>query len=123
MCRRDKPSDGTGGWTQTWGTVAHDLPCRIDSEVLWRRDGTPLAVEYTSYPILDAGEVLACDWLVLPKDCGRPDFLSDFELVEQVETAVPSHHTYAYDLYRRRPSIPISVESDSTDAEPFHRDP
>jgi len=34
------------------------VPCRIDSEVLWRRDGTPLAVEYTSYPILDAGEVL-----------------------------------------------------------------
>ena len=72
---------------------------------------------------IDAGEVLACEWLVLPKDCGRPDFLSDFELVEQVETAVPSHHTYAYDLYRRRPSIPISVESDSTDAEPSHRDP
>ena len=34
------------------------VPCRIDSEVLWRRDGTPMAVEYTSYPILDAGEVL-----------------------------------------------------------------
>jgi len=34
------------------------VPCRIDSEVMWRRDGTPMAVEYTSYPILDAGEVL-----------------------------------------------------------------
>lgn len=29
------------------------VPCRIDSEVLWRRDGTPMAVEYTSYPIVD----------------------------------------------------------------------
>lgn len=34
------------------------VPCRIDSEVLWRRDGTPMAVEYTSYPILDGGQVL-----------------------------------------------------------------
>ncbi|MFM2095102.1 MAG: hypothetical protein RIS70_2226 [Planctomycetota bacterium] len=71
---------------------------------------------------IEAGEVLACEWLVLPKDCGRPDFLGGFELVEQIETDVPSHHTYAYDLYRRRQSTPISVESDSTDAEPSHRD-
>jgi PAS domain S-box-containing protein len=34
------------------------VPCRIDNEVLWRRDGTSLPVEYTSYPILDGGEVL-----------------------------------------------------------------
>lgn len=34
------------------------VPCRIDSEVLWRRDGHPFAVEYTSYPILEGGEVL-----------------------------------------------------------------
>lgn len=34
------------------------VPCRIDSEVLWRRDGSPFAVEYTSYPILEGGEVL-----------------------------------------------------------------
>lgn len=34
------------------------VPCRIDSEVLWRRDGTALQVEYTSYPILDGGDVL-----------------------------------------------------------------
>lgn len=72
---------------------------------------------------IEAGEVLACEWLVLPKDCGRPDFLGGFELVEQIETEVPSHHTYAYDLYRRRQSMPISVESDSPDAEPSRRDP
>jgi PAS domain S-box-containing protein len=34
------------------------VPCRIDSEVLWRRDGAPFAAEYSSYPILDAGQVL-----------------------------------------------------------------
>jgi PAS domain S-box-containing protein len=34
------------------------VPCRIDSEVLWRRDGSAFAAEYTSYPILDGGEVL-----------------------------------------------------------------
>lgn len=33
------------------------LPCRIDSEVFWRRDRTAFAVEYSSYPILDAGQV------------------------------------------------------------------
>jgi len=34
------------------------VPCRIDSEVLWRRDGHAFAVEYTSYPILEGGQVL-----------------------------------------------------------------
>ncbi len=33
------------------------LPCRIDSEVFWRRDGSAFAVEYSSYPIVEAGEV------------------------------------------------------------------
>ena len=33
------------------------VPCRIDSEVLWRRDGTSFAAEYSSYPILDEGVV------------------------------------------------------------------
>lgn len=34
------------------------VPCRIDSEVLWRRDGSAFAVEYTVHPILESGEVL-----------------------------------------------------------------
>ncbi|HSV54962.1 MAG TPA: PAS domain-containing protein [Burkholderiaceae bacterium] len=33
------------------------LPCRIDTEVFWRRDRTPVAVEYTSHPIVDGEEV------------------------------------------------------------------
>jgi len=33
------------------------LPCRIDSEVFWRRDGTSFPVEYSSHPILDEGQV------------------------------------------------------------------
>ena len=33
------------------------LPCRIDSEVLWRADGTSFSAEYSSYPILDGGAV------------------------------------------------------------------
>lgn len=30
-------------------------PCRIDTEVFWRADGTAFPVEYTSHPILDLG--------------------------------------------------------------------
>jgi PAS domain S-box-containing protein len=32
-------------------------PCRIDSEVFWRRDGSALPVEYSSHPILDGSKV------------------------------------------------------------------
>ena len=34
------------------------LPCRIDSEVFWRRDGSAFAVEYSSHPILNGAQVL-----------------------------------------------------------------
>ncbi len=33
------------------------LPCRIDSELFWRRDGSSFPVEYSSHPILDGGQV------------------------------------------------------------------
>ncbi|RZI70320.1 MAG: PAS domain S-box protein, partial [Variovorax sp.] len=33
------------------------LPCRIDTEVFWRRDRTPFAVEYSSHPIMDGAQV------------------------------------------------------------------
>ncbi|MDP1684640.1 PAS domain-containing sensor histidine kinase [Hydrogenophaga sp.] len=33
------------------------LPCRIDSEVFWRRDGSSFPVEYSSHPIVDGGAV------------------------------------------------------------------
>lgn len=33
------------------------LPCRIDTEVFWRREGTPFAVEYSSHPIMDGARV------------------------------------------------------------------
>ncbi len=32
-------------------------PCRVDTEVFWRADGKPFDVEYSSYPIIDAGVV------------------------------------------------------------------
>ena len=31
--------------------------CRMDKEVMWRQDGTPLSVEYSSFPILEGGRV------------------------------------------------------------------
>jgi PAS domain S-box-containing protein len=33
------------------------LPCRIDSELFWRHDGSAFPVEYSSYPIVDNGVV------------------------------------------------------------------
>jgi two-component system, sensor histidine kinase and response regulator len=33
------------------------VPCRVDAEVMWRRDGTSLPVEYSSFPIIQDGEV------------------------------------------------------------------
>ncbi len=31
--------------------------CRADTEVIWRRDGTPIPVEYSSFPILEEGRI------------------------------------------------------------------
>lgn len=33
-------------------------PCRIDSEVFWRRDASAFAVEYSSCPVFDGGEIV-----------------------------------------------------------------
>ena len=33
------------------------LPCRIDTELFWRRNGDAFAVEYSSYPIVENGAV------------------------------------------------------------------
>ncbi len=31
--------------------------CSVDTEVIWRRDGTPIPVEYSSYPMLEGGTI------------------------------------------------------------------
>ena len=33
------------------------LPCRIDKEFFWRRDGSAFPVEYSSHPMVDGGQV------------------------------------------------------------------
>jgi len=33
------------------------LPCRIDDEVLWRADGSAFPAEYSSYPVIERGQV------------------------------------------------------------------
>lgn len=32
--------------------------CRVDDEVMWRRDGTPIPVRYSAFPIIDEGSVV-----------------------------------------------------------------
>jgi len=32
--------------------------CRVDDEILWRRDGSSFPAEYASYPILNAETVV-----------------------------------------------------------------
>jgi PAS domain S-box-containing protein len=39
-------------------TLRNGLICKVGDEVLWRRDGTSLPVEYTSAPIIEAGEIV-----------------------------------------------------------------
>ena len=41
----------------TYRTYKNGESCRVDGEVLWRRDGTPVPVEYASFPILEDGKV------------------------------------------------------------------
>jgi PAS domain S-box-containing protein len=33
------------------------MPCRIDNEVLWRADGSAFPAEYSSYPVIEHGQV------------------------------------------------------------------
>jgi PAS domain S-box-containing protein len=35
----------------------HGIPCSVDDEVLWRKDGVPLQVEYTASPVRSLGEI------------------------------------------------------------------
>jgi len=37
--------------------LTHGEGCRVDGEVMWRRDGTALPVEYSSSPIMDNGKI------------------------------------------------------------------
>src|ERR671922_3057425 len=38
-------------------TLTEGMRCRVDDEVMWRRDGTAVPVEYTSQPIFEDGAV------------------------------------------------------------------
>ena len=40
-----------------YGAFKNGESCYIDSEVTWRRDGTPVQVEYSSFPILEDGAI------------------------------------------------------------------
>ncbi len=33
------------------------IPCRVDDEVMWRKDGLPIEVEYSASPVLDQGRL------------------------------------------------------------------
>lgn len=40
-----------------YGAVERNVGVRIDNDVLWRKDGTALTVDYSSYPIIEEGVV------------------------------------------------------------------
>ncbi len=44
-----------------YGAFKNGESCYIDSEVTWRRDGTPVQVEYSSFPILEDGAITGAD--------------------------------------------------------------
>jgi PAS domain S-box-containing protein len=39
-------------------TLEQGVACRVEDEVMWRRNGTPMPVEYTSHPIFENGVVI-----------------------------------------------------------------
>lgn len=43
---------------QIFRAFQHNKGCRVDNEVLWRRDGTSFPAEYASYPIFDEQQVV-----------------------------------------------------------------
>ncbi len=42
---------------QVYNAFHQGQHCRVNSEVLWRRDGTSFAVEYSSHPIIEGGVI------------------------------------------------------------------
>jgi len=53
-------ADGSGYPEQDcpiFNAFRQGLPCRIDSEVFWRRDGSAFPVEYSSHPVIEDGQV------------------------------------------------------------------
>lgn len=55
--------------------------CRVDDEVLWRRDGTSFPAEYASYPILDGASVV-----------GAVVTFSDISVRKRTEMALQASH-------------------------------
>jgi two-component system sensor histidine kinase/response regulator len=40
-----------------YGAFKKGEGCRVDDEVIWHRDGTPIPVEFSSFPILEGGRI------------------------------------------------------------------
>lgn len=63
-------------------------PCRIDAEVFWRRDGSAFAVEYSSYPILDGGQVRGAVVTFVDITARRADAQALYKAKEELEQRV-----------------------------------
>ena len=63
--------------------------CRVDRDVMWRRDGTCFPVEYSSHPIVDGGVVL-----------GAVVTFADISERRQVEEALAAAHRQAIESSR-----------------------
>ena len=71
--------------------------CRVDNEVAWRSDGTPLSVEYSSHPILEDGEM--CGLVVTFSDItGRKQAFKQLEeITQRLQLATSSAHLGVWD--------------------------
>ncbi|MEP6619852.1 MAG: PAS domain S-box protein [bacterium] len=40
-----------------WAATSRGVACEVDDEVLWRKDGSPLQVEYAAFPVREQGQL------------------------------------------------------------------
>lgn len=77
--------------------------CRVEDDVLWRRDGTSFPVEYSSFPILENGTAK-----------GAVVTFQDVTVRKRAETALHDSETRFKSLYHENPCMYFTLAADGT---------